>query len=99
MQRSRPVIGDRPFHSVQRNAIEIALFHFHSQHPFAFVTRGRALEVAGTTGITVATLEVSSGHAPLSHLSLLLLRLLVWRYYSRRVKTLRRTRAISNVVF
>src|SRR2546425_12069249 len=67
MQRPRPVIGDGPLHIIQRNAVEVSLLNFHSQHAFALVMRGRTLEIAGTTGIAVATLEVSSGHAPLSH--------------------------------
>src|SRR5258707_13603895 len=87
MKWSGPVIRDCPIHSVQRSAVEIALFPLHSQYPFAFGMRGRALEVAGTTGITVATLEVSSGHAPFSHLDLLLRSLIVEQYYTNSLIT------------
>src|SRR6266446_1669568 len=81
MQWPRPVIGDRPFHFVRRNIVEIALFDFHSQHAFAPVMRGQAHEIAGTTRIAITTFEVGSRHAPFIHLDLLLRSLIVEQYY------------------
>src|SRR5260370_39349112 len=71
----------------QRKGVEVGLVHCEYQIPFEFVMRGRAMEVAGTTGITVATLEVSSGHAPFSHLDLLLRSLIVEQYYTNSLIT------------
>src|SRR5258708_13539982 len=87
MKWSRPVIGDRPFHPAQRNAVEIALFHFHSEHPFTLVMSRCAHEIAGTTRIAITTLEVGSGHAPFSHLDLLLRSLIVEQYYTNSLIT------------
>jgi len=62
------MISDGPLHAVKRHIAEVSLVDFHSQHAFALVMRGWALEIAGTTRIAVTTLEISSGHASFSHI-------------------------------
>ena len=67
VQRTRPVIGNGPLHTVQVDTLEITFINLHPERAFALVMGRRAHEVTGTARITVATLKVGASDAPVGH--------------------------------